>query len=96
MPARRSSNVSRYNRVVMSRTIQEIESRGTTVVLQLNPHDRTTLANGSSTAWRRLRKREYEELWIEDGEARYAAFRAGKTSAVDGDEVFAKARARNR
>jgi hypothetical protein len=30
------------------------------------------------------------------GEARYAGFRAGETSAVDGDEVFAKARARNR
>lgn len=39
---------------------------------------------------------EYEELWVEEGEARYADFQAGKTSAIDGDEVFARARAKSR
>jgi hypothetical protein len=39
---------------------------------------------------------EYDQLWTEEAEARYADFLAGRTSAVDGDEVFARARARLR
>lgn len=39
---------------------------------------------------------EYDQLWAEEAEARYADFLAGRTSAVDGDEVFARARARLR
>ena len=55
-----------------------------------------TLAKSLLDSLETLTEAEYEELWIEEGEARYASFRDGKTSAVDGDEVFAKARARNR
>jgi hypothetical protein len=43
-----------------------------------------------------LTEAEYEKLWVEEAEARYADYKAGRTSAVDGDEVFARARARNR
>ncbi len=75
----------------MSRTIQEIESE----VLQLAPHDRAMLAKSLLDSLETLTEVEYEELWIEEGEARYAGFQAGETSSVDGDEVFAKARARN-
>jgi hypothetical protein len=39
---------------------------------------------------------EYDELWAEEGEARYARFLAGQTTAVDGPEVFARARSRSR
>jgi hypothetical protein len=38
---------------------------------------------------------ECEGLWAEEAEARYRDFKAGKTTAVDGDEVFARARARS-
>lgn len=37
---------------------------------------------------------EYDQLWAEEAEARYADFLAGRTRAVDGDDVFARARAR--
>jgi len=39
---------------------------------------------------------EYEPLWAEEAEARYADFLAGRTSAVDGDDVFARVRERLR
>jgi len=39
---------------------------------------------------------EYEQLWAEEAEARYDDFLAGRTTAIDGDEVFAKARNRFR
>jgi putative addiction module component (TIGR02574 family) len=76
----------------MSRTIPEIESE----LLQLDPHDRAVLAKSLLDSLETLNAAEYEALWIEEGEARYAAFQAGKTKAVDGDEVFARARARSR
>lgn len=41
-----------------------------------------------------LTEAECEQLWIEEAESRYARFQAGETSAVDGDEAFARARAR--
>lgn len=39
---------------------------------------------------------EYERLWAEEAEARYADFLAGRTTAVDGDEVFTRAYSRVR
>jgi hypothetical protein len=38
---------------------------------------------------------ECEGLWAEEAEARYRDFKAGNTTAVDGDGVFARARARS-
>ncbi len=54
----------------MSRTIQEIESE----VLQLDAHDRATLAKSLLVSLEALTEAEYEKLWIEEGEARYAGF----------------------
>lgn len=90
--SRGSAGGWRYNRVVMSRTIHEIESE----LLQLDPHDRAALAKSLLHSLETLTEAEYEALWIEEGEARYAAFQSGQTSAVEGDEVLARARARNR
>jgi len=39
---------------------------------------------------------QYEQLWADEAEARYADFLAGRTTAIDGDEVFARARTRKR
>lgn len=74
----------------MSRKIEEIESE----VLQLDRHSRAALAKTLLDSLETLTEEEYEELWIEEGEARYADFQAGKTSAIEGDEVFARARSR--
>jgi hypothetical protein len=74
----------------MPRTIQEIESEA----LQLDRHARAVLAKSLLDSLETLSEAEYEELWIEEGEARYADFVAGESAAIDGDEVFARARSR--
>jgi putative addiction module component (TIGR02574 family) len=75
-----------------SKNIHELESQ----LLQLEPHTRATLAKTLLASLDDLSDQEYEQLWAEEAEARYADFLAGRTSAVDGDEVFARARARLR
>ena len=76
----------------MARRIEEIEAE----LLQLDRQARAALAKALLDSLENLTDVEYEELWSTEAEARYADFLAGKTSAVDGDEVFARARARNR
>ena len=43
-----------------------------------------------------LSEEEYNRLWAEEIEARCDDFLAGRTTTIDGDEVFAKIRARLR
>jgi len=76
----------------MSRKIEDIASE----LLQLDPHARAALAKTLLDSLESLTEVEYDELWAEEGEARLADFQAGKTTAIDGDEVFARARERNR
>ena len=75
-----------------NKTMYELQSQ----LLQLDPHARATLAKTLLASLDDLSDQEYEQLWAEEAEARYADFLAGRTSAVDGDEVFARARARLR
>jgi hypothetical protein len=72
--------------------IRELESQ----LLQLELHTRAALAKTLLASLDDLSDEEYEQLWAEEGEARYADFLAGRTNAIDGDEVFARARARLR
>lgn len=76
----------------MSRSFEEIESE----VLRLDPQRRASLAKTLLDSLDDLTEAQYDELWIKEAEARYADFLAGATGAVDGDEVFARARARKR
>jgi putative addiction module component (TIGR02574 family) len=76
----------------MSRAIEEIEVE----LLQLDPRSRAALAKSLLDSLETLSDAEYEQLWVEEAEARYADFVAGRTEAIDGDEVFARARTRNR
>jgi putative addiction module component (TIGR02574 family) len=76
----------------MTRTLQEIENE----LLQLDRNSRASLAKTLLESLDALSDEEYDELWAEEGDARYADFLAGRTTAVDGDEVFAKIRARKR
>jgi len=75
-----------------SKDLQELESQA----LQLDAPSRATLAKSLIASLDDLSDEEYEQLWAEEAEARYADFLAGRTTAVDGDEVFARARSRNR
>lgn len=75
-----------------SNDIQKLESQ----LLQLEPHTRAALAKTLLASLDDLSDDEYEQLWAEEAEARYADFLAGRTSAVDGADVFARARARLR
>lgn len=75
----------------MDRTLAEIESE----VLSLDRHARANLAKALLESLDELSTEEYDQLWAEEAEARYADFQAGRTRAIDGDEVFRRARARN-
>jgi putative addiction module component (TIGR02574 family) len=72
------------------RTAEEITSEA----LQLEPLARAALARRLLESLQGLSEEEYERLWAEEAEARYADFEAGRTKAIDGDEVFARARRR--
>jgi hypothetical protein len=76
----------------MSRTIEELEVE----LLQLDANARAALAKTLLDSLETLSEAEYDRLWSEEAEVRYADFLAGNTTAVDGDEVFARARARNK
>ena len=75
-----------------SKDIRELEEQ----LLQLEPQARAALAKRLLASLDDLSDEEYEQLWAEEAEARYEDFLAGRTKAVDGDDVFARARARLR
>jgi putative addiction module component (TIGR02574 family) len=75
----------------MTRKLEEIESE----VLLLDRHSRANLAKSLLESLDDLSEEEYDQLWAEEAEARYADFEAGRTGAIDGDEVFRRARTRN-
>jgi putative addiction module component (TIGR02574 family) len=76
----------------IQRTAEDIAAEA----LQLEPLARAAVAKSLLDSLYDLSDEQYEQLWVEEAEARYADFEAGRTKAVDGDEVFARARARNR
>ena len=72
--------------------LRELESR----LLQLEPTTRAALARTLLASLDDLPDDEYERLWAEEAEARYADSLAGRTTAIDGHDVFARAYARVR
>ncbi|MBV8544807.1 MAG: addiction module protein [Acidobacteria bacterium] len=75
----------------MDRNLKEIESE----VLRLDRHARANLARTLLDSLEDLSEEEYDQLWAEEAEARYADFKAGRSRAIGGEEVFRRARARN-
>ena len=75
----------------MDRKLEEIESE----ILRLDSHKRPSLAKTLLESLEDLSAEEYDQLWTEEGEARYADFQAVGSRAIDGDEVFRRARTRN-
>jgi len=76
----------------MSRKLDQLESE----LLSLEPHVRATLARTLLESLDNLSEEECERLWVDEADARYRDFKAGKSIAIDGDEVFSRARARKR
>lgn len=72
--------------------IHELESE----LLRLEPSTRAALAKTLLASLDDLSDEEYERLWAEEAEARYSDYLVGRTNAIDGDEVFARAHARVR
>ena len=72
--------------------IREIESQ----LLKLDPLTRAALAKTLLASLDDLSDEQCEQLWAEEAEARYADFVTGRTTAIDGDAVFAQVRARGR
>jgi putative addiction module component (TIGR02574 family) len=77
---------------IMSPDLEEIEER----LMQLEPHDRASLAHRLLESLDMLSDEENERLWTAEAEGRYENYRSGKGTAIDGDEVFARARSRNK
>ena len=75
----------------MDRKLEEIESE----ILRLDRHSRANLAKSLLESLDDLSEEEYDKLWAEEAEARYAGFESGKGQAIDGDEVLLRARTRN-
>jgi len=85
----------RYNGAMANdaaKDIRKLESE----LLQLDPSTRAALAKTLLASLDGLPDEEYERLWAAEAEARYEDFLAGRTAAVDGDDVFARAHARVR
>lgn len=74
----------------MTRQLEEIESE----ILTLEPSARAALAKRLLDSLDDLSDEEIERLWAEEAVTRYEEFKAGKAKAIDGDDVFARARAR--
>jgi putative addiction module component (TIGR02574 family) len=75
----------------MDRKLEDIESE----LLRLDRHTRANLAKTLLESLEDLSAEEYDQLWAEEADARYADFEAGRSRAIDGDEVFRRARTRN-
>jgi putative addiction module component (TIGR02574 family) len=76
----------------MARTIEDLKSEA----LGLEPENRARLAEALLESLEHLSDEENERLWAGEAERRFGAWQAGETTTVDGDEVFARARARKR
>ncbi|HYR29287.1 MAG TPA: addiction module protein [Thermoanaerobaculia bacterium] len=74
----------------MSRDIKEIAAEA----LELPLTARAELASQLLESLDDLTEAEADELWAEEAERRYAAYKAGEMESVPADELFARLRSR--
>ncbi len=74
----------------MARNLEKIEVE----LLRLTPPARAALAKKLLDSLEDLSEEENERLWADEAEARYADFKTGRTKAIPGDQVLARARSR--
>jgi acyl-homoserine lactone acylase PvdQ len=77
-------------------TLEELEAEALKLDMPARAALAKSLLESLETAEEDLSQEEWNRVWGEEAEARYKDFLAGRTEAIDGDEVFAKIRARFR
>jgi putative addiction module component (TIGR02574 family) len=73
----------------MTATIQEFEKQ----TLKLPAHDRAMLAERLIASLDELSAAENEQMWVEEAEARYEAYKRGELTAHPVEDVLRDARA---
>ncbi|MFL6244632.1 MAG: addiction module protein [Thermoanaerobaculia bacterium] len=76
----------------MSRDLKDIAD----AALELPLTERAELASRLLDSLDDLSDAETEQLWAEEGERRYAEYKAGNIEATPADEVFARLRTRKK
>ena len=76
----------------MARELKDIVAE----VLELPLNARAELAGQLLDSLEDISEEECDALWAEEGERRYAAYKAGSIKATPSDEVFARLRLRQR
>jgi len=76
----------------MSRDLKDIAAE----ILELPLAARAELASQLLDSLDDLSEAENDQLWAEEGERRYAEYKAGNIEAVPAEEVFARLRARRK
>jgi putative addiction module component (TIGR02574 family) len=74
---------------IMTGTIQEFEKQA----LKFPAHDRAMLAERLIASLDELSVTENEQLWVEEAEARYEAYKRGELTARPAEDVLRDARA---
>jgi putative addiction module component (TIGR02574 family) len=74
----------------MSRDLKEIAAE----VLELPLTARAELASQLLDSLDDLTEAETDQLWADEAERRYAAYKAGEMESVSSDELFARLRSR--
>jgi putative addiction module component (TIGR02574 family) len=75
----------------MSRDLKDIAAEA----LELPLTARAELASQLLDSLDDLTEAESDQLWAEEAERRYAAYKAGEMESVSADELFARLRSRN-
>ncbi len=76
----------------MSRDLNDIAAE----ILELPLTARAELATRLLDSLDDLSEDEYDQLWAQEAERRYAEYKAGRVEAVPAEEVFARLRARKK
>jgi len=76
----------------MSRDLKDIAAEA----LELPLTARAELASQLLDSLDDLTEAESDQLWAEEAERRYAAYKAGEMGSVSADELFARLRSRNK
>ncbi len=76
----------------MSRDLNDIAAE----ILELPLTARAELATRLLDSLDDLSDADYDQLWAQEAERRYAEYKAGRVEAVPAEEVFARLRARKK
>ena len=79
-----------YNRVAMSALFDQVQKHAQ----MLTPQEKAALVHLLIEELDTSTDADVEQLWIEESQRRYAAYRRGELESVSGDDVMARVRSR--